>query len=144
MLRLDPAHDTPFELLHTYSLGIMKYGWRQAMSKIPKDRVDILVVMLDSARIALILINVMLRIFGCTAMVLNGRHYRFLSECLPLQLFGILTKAEDKVTCQLMLAIAALGAHLCFPIIKNVDKYTVRHKAERRFQWYSIHHAMRN
>nr|KIR49174.1 hypothetical protein I312_01327 [Cryptococcus bacillisporus CA1280] len=76
--------------------------------------------MLDSARIALILIKVMLRIFGCTAMVLNRRHYRFLSECLPLQLFGILTKAEDKVTCQLMLAIAALGAHPCRALVSMV------------------------
>ncbi|KIR77954.1 hypothetical protein I306_05193 [Cryptococcus gattii EJB2] len=44
---------------------------------------------------------------------LNGRHYRFLWQCLPLQLLGIFPKAEDKVTCQVMLAIAALGAHLC-------------------------------
>lgn len=30
-------HDTPFELLHTYSLRIMKYGWRHVVSRIPKD-----------------------------------------------------------------------------------------------------------
>ncbi|OWZ78120.1 hypothetical protein C365_02911 [Cryptococcus neoformans Bt85] len=39
---LDLARDTPFELLHTYSLGIMKYGWRHVVSRMPKDGVDIL------------------------------------------------------------------------------------------------------
>lgn len=61
---------------------------------------------------------------------MGRQHYRFLSECLPLQLFRILTKAEDKVTCQVMLTIAALGTHLWFSVIKNVDKYTVHHKTE--------------
>ncbi|OXB36206.1 hypothetical protein J007_04064 [Cryptococcus neoformans] len=121
---LDPAHDTPFELLHTYSLGIMKYGWRHVVSRMPKDRVDILVAKLDSAAKDCLDTDKgdALYIWRYSHS-LNGRHYRFLSQSLPLQLFGILTEDEDKATCQLMLSIASLGAHLWFPVIKNLDKY---------------------
>lgn len=74
---------------------------------------------------------------------LNGRHYIF-SQSLPLELFGILTNDDDKITCQLMLSIASLGAHLWFPVIKNLDKYIVCHKADLQFQCYSAYHATQN
>lgn len=95
------------------------------MSRIPKDYADILVAKLDSAaKDRLDADKGDASYIWQYSHALNGRHYRSPSQCLPLQLFGILPKAEDKVTCQLMLAIAALGAHLWFPVIKNVDKYT--------------------
>ncbi|OXC81900.1 hypothetical protein J005_05994 [Cryptococcus neoformans] len=122
---LDLAYDMPFELLHTYSLGIMKYRWRHGVSRIPKNHGDILVAKLDSAaKHCLDADKGDASYIWQYSHALNGQHYRFLLQCLPLQLFGILPKAKDRVTCQLMLAIAALGTHLWFPVIKNVDKYT--------------------
>lgn len=120
----------------------MKYGWRHVVSRMPKDRVDILVAKLDSA--AKDCLDTDKRDASYIWQYihsLSGRHYRFLSQSLPLQLFGILTKDEDKIACQLMLSIASLGAHLWFPVINNLDKYIVCHKADLQFQCYSAYHT---
>lgn len=77
---------------------------------------------------------------------LNGRHYRFLWQCLPLQLLGIFPKAEDKVTCQVMLAIAALGAHLWFPVIKNVEntQYVIKQSSGFNGTRFTMQHELRS
>lgn len=110
---LDPAQDTPIEVLHTILLGIAKYGWssfHRSESMKHKDKVETFLARLSSVyRDDLNADDVDPRYVWQYRNNLIGRHFRFICQRAPLQMYNILDHA-DRPLYQLMLVIGRLAA----------------------------------
>ena len=48
LLGLNPHSDTPVEILHVILLGIVKYFWRDAVSRLNPSQQEVLIIRLNS------------------------------------------------------------------------------------------------
>lgn len=132
------------ETLHTFLLGIVKYCWRIVHTSWgAKDgRIDIFIARLASlpndgigkvtwSAKSVVLHSCMLestytyylqRYIHTYRNVLNGKHFRILSQLLPFAVHGLVSQEIF----ELVKAMGNLGAHLWFTQISNIDQYTVR------------------
>lgn len=90
MLDFDPNTDTPVEVLHVVLLGFIKYFWRDAMARIPKDRKDVLKIRLSSVDVSGLGIS---PLSGETLVTyagsLTGRDFRAISQVAPFVLYDV-------------------------------------------------------
>lgn len=121
---LDPARDTPVEILHTFLLGIIKYAWFLMHSSWKDPQSNMFRIRLAStdtdglpAEPTTIRSSYLLQYKDN----LVGRHLKTLSQTTTLQVHDLV----DLPTFELMKAVGFLGAALWIPEIDDMDEYTV-------------------
>ncbi|KAJ7237918.1 hypothetical protein B0H12DRAFT_1254515 [Mycena haematopus] len=121
ILGLDPAQDTPVELLHTILLGVIKYIWHHLNTNrwSDEDR-HLLAIRLQSTDLTGLTVPPVRA--GYMIQYKNnliGKHFKTLMQILAFHLHGISTPEEFA----LVKAAGDLGARLWVPEIDDMDQY---------------------
>ncbi|KAF7310181.1 FAD-binding-3 domain-containing protein [Mycena indigotica] len=118
---LDPAQDTPVELLHTVLLGVMKYIWHFLNTAQWSDsHRQLLAIRLQSTDISGLSIPPIRAAFMIQYRNnLIGKHFKTLMQILALHTHDICTPEQFS----LILAAADLGARLWIPEIDDMESY---------------------
>ncbi|KAJ7055231.1 hypothetical protein C8F01DRAFT_1063097 [Mycena amicta] len=118
---LDPARDTPVEILHTILLGVIKYVWHHLHTNqwSDSDR-RLLAIRLQSTDISSMKIP---PVRGAYMMQyrnnLIGKHYKTIMQSLAFHVHDICTPEQI----QLIKASADLGARVWVSVIDDMEKY---------------------
>jgi hypothetical protein len=122
---LDPARDTPVEILHTFLLGIVKYAWYLVHSGWKKEldgRGSTFTVRLASTDTdGLEAPDIRASYIWQYRDNLTGKHFRLISQSSTFHLHDLV----DSALFELVKAIGFLGAALWIPEIDDMDEYTV-------------------
>ncbi|KAI0825275.1 hypothetical protein BC628DRAFT_1320341 [Trametes gibbosa] len=119
---LDPNTDTPVEILHVVLLGFIKYFWRDAMARIPKDKKEILIARLSSLDVSgLGLSTLSGETLVTYAGSLTGRDFRVISQVAPLVLYDLLPSPCFEA----WLALSAMVPLIWQPEIVNLDTHLI-------------------
>jgi hypothetical protein len=87
----DPNSDTPIEILHVILLGIAKYFWRDAVSRLPSARHGELMARLSSVNTAGLGFGPLRgKVLVQYAGSLIGRDFRAIIQVAPIVLHGLL------------------------------------------------------
>jgi hypothetical protein len=122
---LDPARDTPLEILHTFLLGVVKYAWHLMHSgwKDTDGRGNIFTVQFASTDTdGLVSPDIRASYIWQYRDNLIGKHFRLISQTQTFHLHDLV----DTPLFELVKAIGFLGAALWIPEIDDMDEYTVR------------------
>ncbi|KAL1947759.1 hypothetical protein VTO73DRAFT_13483 [Trametes versicolor] len=119
---IDPNTDTPVEILHVILLGFIKYFWRDAMARVPKDKKELLKARLSGLDVSGLGIA---PLAGDTLVTyagsLTGRDFRTISQVAPLVLYDLVPE-----NClEAWLALSALVPLVWQPEIVNLDAHLV-------------------
>lgn len=110
------------EILHVVLLGFIKYFWRDAMARIPKDKKDLLKARLSSLDVSGLGIA---PLAGETLVTyagsLTGRDFRTISQVAPLVLYDLVPEP----CLEAWLALSALIPLVWQPEIVNLDTHLV-------------------
>ncbi|KAE9398997.1 hypothetical protein BT96DRAFT_957440 [Gymnopus androsaceus JB14] len=120
---LDPHQDTPVEVLHVILLGVVKYFWRDAVSR-TKNKTDqpILIARLSSFNTwGLGLSPLDGKTLVNYAGSLTGRDFRAIAQAAPFVLEGLITNDQLEV----WKALSALVTLVWQPQIHDVDEYII-------------------
>ncbi|KII85794.1 hypothetical protein PLICRDRAFT_115102, partial [Plicaturopsis crispa FD-325 SS-3] len=116
----DPHRDTPVEILHVILLGIVKYWWRDAVSRSTTAQKELLKTRLSDVNIAGLEIS---RPRGHTlvhyAGSLVGRDFRVILQVAPAVLHGIIPDVHYEA----WLALCRLTPLVFQPVITNLPAY---------------------
>lgn len=122
----DGNQDSPVELLHVVLLGVVKYWWRDAVSRLTSDQKAILKTRLSSFEVSGLSAHSS-RLRGHTlvqyAGSLVGRDFRIILQVAPAVLRGLL---PDTIY-EAWLALCRMAPLLYQPKITNINDYLVRH-----------------
>ncbi|KAJ7477826.1 hypothetical protein B0H11DRAFT_1726278 [Mycena galericulata] len=114
--RIDPYHDTPGEILHTYLLGNDKYVWHDTTKTWDDSKADIFASRLQGSSIdGLSIPPPRPRYVVQYKNSLIGKHFKMLQQLGVFHLHGLCTP----LLFELWKATGVLGAYLWFPEIKN-------------------------
>ncbi|KAJ6463071.1 hypothetical protein DFH09DRAFT_1113674 [Mycena vulgaris] len=117
---IDPHHDTPGEILHTYLLGNDKYVWHDTTKNWDDEKANIFASRLQSSSIdSLSIPPPRPRYVFQYKNSLIGKDFKMLQQLGVFQLHGLCSP----LLFDLWKATGELGAHLWFPEIKNMDVY---------------------
>ncbi|KAJ6550496.1 hypothetical protein DFH09DRAFT_1248846 [Mycena vulgaris] len=120
MRGIDPHHDTPGEILHTYLLGNDKYVWHDTTKNWDDEKANIFASRLQSSSIdSLSIPPPRPRYVFQYKNSLIGKDFKMLQQLGVFQLHGFCSP----LLFDLWKATGELGAHLWFPEIKNMDVY---------------------
>ncbi|KAJ7144573.1 hypothetical protein C8R44DRAFT_602437 [Mycena epipterygia] len=120
---LDPHKDSPFEILHTYLLGVDKYVWHDTSNPKAWDdkKCELFATRLQSSSIdGLTLPPIRARYLVKYRNSLIGKHFKALQQLTVFHLDDTLCSA---LVLELWKAIGELGAMLWYPEIKNMAQY---------------------
>jgi hypothetical protein len=123
---LDPARDTPVEILHTFLLGIVKYAWYLVHTgwKDTDGRGNTFTVRFASTDTdGLVASDIRASYIWQYRDNLTGKHFRYISQTETFHLHDLV----DNALFELVKAIGFLGAVLWIPEIDNMEEYTVSH-----------------
>ncbi|KAI0263906.1 hypothetical protein BC834DRAFT_970983 [Gloeopeniophorella convolvens] len=120
---LDLATDTPVEILHVILLGVVKYFWRDAVSRLDSQQKSLLKTRLSSLDVFDLGIST---IRGHTlvqyVMSLTGRDFRVILQVAPAVLYGLLPAPAWKA----WLALCRLAPLIFQPKFDSMTEYTER------------------
>ncbi|KAJ7820571.1 hypothetical protein B0H14DRAFT_3089240 [Mycena olivaceomarginata] len=117
---LDPHHDTPAEILHTYLLGNDKYVWHDTTKNWDDKKGEVFASRLQAASISgLSLPPPRPRYVVQYKNSLIGKHFKMLQQIGVFQLHDLCTP----LILDLWKATGELGAYLWFPEIKDMRVY---------------------
>ncbi|KAJ7444523.1 hypothetical protein B0H11DRAFT_1746826 [Mycena galericulata] len=120
---IDPHHDTPGEILHTYLLGNDKYVWHDTTKTWDDSKADIFASRLQGSSIdGLSIPPPRPRYVVQYKNSLIGKHFKMLQQLGVFHLHGLCSP----LLFELWKATGELGAYLWFPEIKNMDVYLAR------------------
>jgi hypothetical protein len=122
---LDPARDTPVEILHTFLLGIVKYAWYLVHSgwKDADGHGNTFTVRFASTDTdGLEASDIRASYIWQYKDNLTGKHFRLISQASTFHVYNLV----DSALFELVKAIGFLGAALWIPEIDDMDEYTVR------------------
>ncbi len=119
----DPNQDTPVEVLHVVLLGFIKYFWRDAMARIPKDKKELLKVRLSSIDVSALDIPPLVGETLVTyAGSLTGHDFRAIAQVAPFVLYDLVpTQCFDA-----WLALCAMVPLIWQPEIIDLEAHVVR------------------
>ncbi|KAJ7049132.1 hypothetical protein C8F01DRAFT_1353615 [Mycena amicta] len=118
---LDPARDTPVEILHTILLGVIKYVWHHLHTNqwSDADR-QLLAIQLQSTDIGSMKIPPVRGAYMIQYKNnLIGKHYKTIMQTLAFHVHDICTPEQ----LQLIKVSADLGARVWVPVIDDMEKY---------------------
>ncbi|KAF8597802.1 hypothetical protein BDV93DRAFT_595834 [Ceratobasidium sp. AG-I] len=123
---IDVTQDTPVEVLHVVSLGVVKYFWRDAVSRQDSSHRAIIIARLNSFNTSGLGIS---RLSGKTlvqyAKSLTGGNFRDILQVAPAVLYDLL---ETRVY-NMWVALCHLAPLVFQPEIHNIDAYTAELEA---------------
>ncbi|KAI0754107.1 hypothetical protein C8Q80DRAFT_346349 [Daedaleopsis nitida] len=118
----DPNQDTPVEILHVVLLGFIKYFWRDAMARIPKDKKELLKTRLSSVDVSGLGIPPLVGETLVTyAGSLTGRDFRAISQLAPFVLYDLVPNECYET----WLALCTLVPLIWQPEILDLDAHIV-------------------
>jgi hypothetical protein len=121
---LDPARDTPVEILHTFLLGIVKYAWYMIHSPWKDGNPHAVTLIIRMASIdtdGLDVAELNAAYIWQYRNNLIGKHFKTQSETLIFSLHGLVSVQIF----QLVNAVGFLGAALWITEIDDMDAYCV-------------------
>ncbi|KII94845.1 hypothetical protein PLICRDRAFT_693166 [Plicaturopsis crispa FD-325 SS-3] len=122
----DPNQDSPVEILHVVLLGIVKYWWRDAVSRQTSEGKEELKARLSSVDIAGLNIS---QLRGHTlvqyAGSLVGRDFRVILQVAPAVLHGLIPQSHYEG----WLALCRLAPLVFQPVIEDLDIYKTKLEA---------------
>jgi hypothetical protein len=124
-LGLDPACDTPVEILHTFLLGIVKYAWYLVHTgwKDTDGRGNTFTIRFASTDTdGLVAPDIRVSYIWQYKENLTGKHFCYILQTETFHLHDLV----DDALFELVKAIGFLGAVLWIPEIDDMDEYTVR------------------
>ncbi|CDO68416.1 hypothetical protein BN946_scf184815.g63 [Trametes cinnabarina] len=126
MKDLDPHQDTPVEILHVVLLGFIKYFWRDAVARVPKDRRDLLKTRLTSFDVSGLGIS---PLAGETLVTyagsLTGRDFRAISQVAPFVLYDLVPEPCYRA----WVSLSSLVPLVWQPEIRDLDLHLERLQA---------------
>ncbi|KAG8719403.1 hypothetical protein FRC09_011168 [Ceratobasidium sp. 395] len=118
---LDPNQDTPVEILHVILLGVVKYFWRDAVSRQKGDGKEVLKARINSLDVSGLGLA---QLRGATlvqyAGSLTGRDFRAIVQIGPLVLHGLVPECVYEA----WLALAHVAPLVFQQDIEDIDDYT--------------------
>jgi hypothetical protein len=121
---LDPARDTPVEILHTFLLGIVKYVWfmiHSSWKDVQSTAFTVRLASTDTDGLPAEPTNIRASYLWQYKDNLIGRHMKTLSQTLTFHVHDLV----DEPLFELVKATGFLGAALWIPEIDNMDEYLV-------------------
>jgi hypothetical protein len=119
---LDPAKDTPIEILHTYLLGLIKYVWYQLHSSWNQEQQDLFVARLQSMDTGGLSVPPLQALYMMQYRNnLIGKHFKALSQTFAFCLAGIVSSP----LLALVNSACELGAYLWMPKITDMTLHLV-------------------
>ncbi|KAI0261430.1 hypothetical protein BC834DRAFT_925517 [Gloeopeniophorella convolvens] len=135
---LDLARDMPVEILHVVLLGVAKYFWRDAVSRLDSAGKSLLKTRLTSLEVLDLGIS---PVRGHTlvqyARSLTGRDFRIILQVAPAVLYGLLPAPAWKA----WMALCHVAPLIFQPRIESIDKYIVRVWSPFAIRSHSIFHC---
>lgn len=123
MTDFDANQDSPFELLHVVLLGVVKYWWRDAVSRQTSQGKSILKTRIASLDVSGLNIKPPNGVTLVTyAGSLVGRDFRVVLQIAPAVLHGLL----PDVIYEAWLSICRLAPLIFQPVIDNSTEFLVR------------------
>ncbi|KAI0272446.1 hypothetical protein BC834DRAFT_794681, partial [Gloeopeniophorella convolvens] len=123
---LDLARDTPVEILHVVLLGVAKYFWRDAVSRLDSAGKSLLKTRLTSLEVLDLGIS---PVRGHTlvqyARSLTGRDFRIILQVAPAVLYGLLPAPAWKA----WMALCRVAPLIFQPRIESIDEYITNIRA---------------
>lgn len=124
-LDFDPNSDSPVEILHVVLLGVVKYWWRDAVSRQSSKGKELLKTRLSSVDVAGLNIS---PLRGHTlvqyAGSLVGRDFRVILQVAPAVLHGLIPAAHYEG----WLSLCKLAPLMFQPVIEHLPTYLVSNK----------------
>ncbi len=121
-LDFDPNQDSPVEILHVVLLGVVKYWWRDAVSRQNESGKDELCARLESLDVSgLDCAKLRGKTLVQYAGSLIGRDFRVILQVAPVVLQGLISEVQYEA----WLALTRLAPLVFQPKIANLSEYVV-------------------